>query len=102
MSTIYELDSTYIASTYKRFPVCITSGKGSEVTDENGKRYIDLGSGIAVTSFGIADEIWQQAVIDQIGKVQHTSNLYYTEPCARLAKLLCEKSGMKKVFFGLA
>ena len=100
MSTIYELDSTYIASTYKRFPVCITSGKGSEVTDENGKRYIDLGSGIAVTSFGIADEIWQQAVIDQIGKVQHTSNLYYTEPCARLAKLLCEKSGMKKVFFG--
>ena len=100
MSTIYELDSTYIASTYKRFPVCITSGKGSEVMDENGKRYIDLGSGIAVTSFGIADEIWQKAVIDQIGKVQHTSNLYYTEPCARLAKLLCEKSGMKKVFFG--
>ena len=100
MSTIYEIDNTYVASTYKRFPVCIVSGKGSEVFDENGKRYIDLGSGIAVTSFGIADEAWQQAVIEQIGKVQHTSNLYYTEPCAKLAKLLCEKSGMKKVFFG--
>ncbi len=100
MSSIYDKDSTYIASTYKRFPICITSGKGSEVYDENGKRYIDLGSGIAVTSFGIADEVWQKAVIDQIGKVQHTSNLYYTEPCAELAKLLCEKSGMKKVFFG--
>lgn len=100
MSTIYDIDSTYIASTYKRFPICITSGKGSEVFDENGKRYIDLGSGIAVTSFGIADDAWQKAVIEQIGKVQHTSNLYYTEPCALLAKLLCEKSGMKKVFFG--
>ncbi len=100
MSTIYEIDNTYVASTYKRFPVCIVSGKGSEVFDENGKRYIDLGSGIAVTSFGIADNAWQQAVIEQIGKVQHTSNLYYTEPCANLAKLLCEKSGMKKVFFG--
>ena len=100
MSTIYEIDNTYVASTYKRFPVCIVSGKGSEVFDENGKRYIDLGSGIAVTSFGIADEAWQQAVIEQIGKVQHTSNLYYTEPCAKLAKLLCKKSGMKKVFFG--
>ena len=100
MSTIYEIDNTYVASTYKRFPVCIVSGKGSEVFDENGKRYMDRGSGIAVTSFGIADEAWQQAVIEQIGKVQHTSNLYYTEPCAKLAKLLCEKSGMKKVFFG--
>ena len=68
MSTIYEIDNTYVASTYKRFPVCIVSGKGSEVFDENGKRYIDLGSGIAVTSFGIADEAWQQAVIEQIGR----------------------------------
>lgn len=94
-----ELDQKYIASTYKRFPVEIVSGKGSIVKDETGKEYIDLGSGIAVTSFGIADDIWQQAIIDQIGKVQHMSNLYYTEPCAKLAAMLCEKTGMSKVFF---
>ncbi len=94
-----ELDQKYIASTYKRFPVEIVSGKGSIVKDETGKEYIDLGSGIAVTSFGIADDIWQQAIIAQIGKVQHMSNLYYTEPCAKLAAMLCEKTGMSKVFF---
>ncbi len=97
---IFSLDQEYVASTYKRFPVAIDHGKGSEVYDEAGKRYIDMGSGIGVTAFGIADEVWQQAVIEQIGKVQHMSNLYYTEPCAKLAKVLCEKSGMKKVFFG--
>lgn len=94
-----ELDQKYIASTYKRFPVEIVSGKGSIVKDETGKEYIDLGSGIAVTSFGIADDEWQQAIIAQIGKVQHMSNLYYTEPCAKLAAMLCEKTGMSKVFF---
>ena len=96
---IKETDQKYIAGTYNRFPVEITHGKGSLVYDENGKEYIDMGSGIGVTAFGIADDIWQQAVIDQIGKVQHMSNLYYTEPCALLAEKLCEKSGMKKVFF---
>ena len=96
---IKEIDKTYIAGTYNRFPVEIVKGKGSLVYDENGKEYIDMGSGIGVTAFGIADDAWQRAVIDQIGKVQHMSNLYYTEPCAKLAKLLCEKSGMKKVFF---
>ena len=97
--TITDLDQTYVANTYKRFPVEIVSGKGSRVLDSSGKAYVDMGSGIGVTSFGIGDEIWQQAVIAQLGKVQHTSNLYYTEPCAVLAKLLCEKTGMKKVFF---
>lgn len=96
---IKELDQTYIAGTYNRFPVEIVSGKGSLAYDENGKEYIDMGSGIGVTSFGIADDIWQKAIIDQIGKVQHMSNLYYTSPCVKLAQLLCEKSGMKKVFF---
>ncbi len=96
---IRELDTTYIAGTYKRFPVEIVRGKGSVVEDAQGKSYIDMGSGIAVTSFGVADDVWQQAVTDQIGKVQHMSNLYYTEPCARLAQMLCEKTGMKKVFF---
>ena len=97
--TVQELDNTYVAGTYKRFPLTIVSGKGSVVTDENGKNYIDLGTGIAVNSFGVADEVWQKAVTEQIGKVQHMSNLYYTEPCARLAEKLCEKTGMKKVFF---
>ena len=97
--SIQELDTQYVAGTYSRFPVEIVSGKGSVVRDVNGKEYIDMGSGIGVTSFGIADELWQQAVIEQIGKVQHMSNLYYTEPCALLAQLLCEKTGMKKVFF---
>ena len=97
--SIREIDTAYVAGTYKRFPVEIVRGKGSVVEDVNGKQYIDMGSGIGVTAFGIADDAWQQAVIDQIAKVQHMSNLYYTEPCARLAQMLCEKTGMKKVFF---
>ena len=97
---IIEIDNTYVAGTYKRFPIEIVSGKGSLVTDVNGKQYIDMGSGIAVTSFGIADDEWIAAVEKQIRSVQHMSNLYYTEPCALLAKALCEKTGMKKVFFG--
>ena len=99
MTDTMNLDRSYIAGTYNRFPVEIVSGKGCIVKDADGKSYIDLTSGIGVTSFGVADEIWQQAVITQLGKVQHTSNLYYTSPDARLAKLLCEKTGMKKVFF---
>ena len=96
---IKTLDHQYVANTYKRFPVEIVSGHGSVVTDRDGKDYIDLGTGIAVNAFGMGDAQWQEAVIDQIQKFQHTSNLYYTEPCARLAQLLCEKTGMKKVFF---
>ena len=99
MTDTMNLDRSYIAGTYNRFPVEIVSGKGCIVTDADGKSYIDLTSGIGVTCFGVADETWQHAVIDQLGKVQHTSNLYYTSPDARLAKLLCEKTGMKKVFF---
>ena len=82
---IKEMDAAYVAGTYKRFPLVIVSGQGSIVKDETGKEYIDLGSGIAVTSFGIGDEAWKQAVIDQMNKVQHMSNLYCTQPCAKLA-----------------
>ena len=96
---IQETDRQYVANTYKRFPVQIERGSGSEVFDENGKRYIDLGSGIGVTAFGVADAQWQEAVIRQVGQVQHMSNLYYTRPCAELARMLCERTGMKKVFF---
>ena len=97
--SIRELDQKYVANTYKRFPVEIVSGKGSVLCDTDGREYIDMGSGIAVTSFGAADDEWQRAVSEQIGKVQHTSNLYYTEPCAKLAEALCTRTGMKKVFF---
>ena len=97
--SIMSLDQTYVAGTYKRFPLEIVSGNGSVVRDVNGREYIDMGSGIAVTSFGIADPEWIAAVEKQIHSVQHMSNLYYTEPCALLAKALCEKTGMKKVFF---
>lgn len=97
---IKETDDQYVSHAYGRFNVVLTDGKGSTVHDENGKEYIDFGSGIGVTAFGIADEEWKNAVIEQLGRIQHTSNLYYTEPCAELAKLLCEKTGMKKVFFG--
>ena len=97
--SIIELDNEYVAHSYGRFPVEIEKGKGSILYSTDGKEYIDLTSGIGVTSFGFNDEAWKNAVIEQISKVQHTSNLYYTAPCAELAKLLCEKTGMKKVFF---
>ena len=96
----FELDEVYIAHTYKRFPVEIVSGKGSLVKDAAGKEYIDMGSGIAVTSFGVADDDWIAAVETQIRSVQHMSNLYYTSPCARLAEALCTRTGMSRVFFG--
>ena len=96
---IISMDREYVAGTYGRFPVELVSGKGSIVTDVNGKEYIDMGSGIGVTCFGFGDEAWSAAVAEQAARLQHTSNLYYTEPCARLAKLLCERTGMKKVFF---
>ena len=97
---IFSLDKEYIANTYGRLDVAFKSGKGSVLTDFDGQEYIDLGSGIAVTSFGIADDVWVDAVTKQLNSVQHVSNYYYTEPQARLAQLLCEKTGMKKVFFG--
>ena len=96
---IKELDNQYVASTYARFPICITSGKGSIAYDENGKEYIDLGTGIAVNTFGYADDEWVAAVSAQLTKLQHTSNLYYSEPCAKLAEILCTRTDMKKVFF---
>lgn len=98
--SIIEKDKQFVANTYARFPVEIEKGEGSALYSPDGKKYIDMGSGIGVTAFGFNDEAWVKAVTEQLSKVQHTSNLYYTEPCARLAELLCTKTGMKKVFFG--
>ena len=100
MTDIKALDKTYVANTYARFPVELVAGKGSILTDANGKAYIDMGSGIAVNGFGASDDLWLAAVTEQLGKLPHASNLYYTEPCAKLAALLCDRTGMKKVFFG--
>lgn len=97
--TTKELDAQYLAPTYARYPVEIVSGEGSVLTDDAGKTYIDLGTGIAVNIFGMRDAPWIAAVTEQLGKFQHTSNLYYTAPCAKLAQMLCEKTGMKRVFF---
>jgi len=96
---IKEIDAKYVAPTYARFPLYLTNGKGSLVYDENENEYIDLSTGIAVNTFGYSDEAWVKAVEKQLNKLQHTSNLFYSEPCADLAKLLCERTGMKKVFF---
>lgn len=92
-------DREYIAGTYARFDIALTGGKGSILFDEDGNEYIDMGTGIAVNTFGIADEEWVSAVTKQLTAVQHTSNLYYSEPNTQLAKKLCEKTGLKKVFF---
>lgn len=96
----FETDKQYVANTYSRFPIEIVSGKGAKVQDIDGNEYIDLGSGIAVNTFGIADDPWIEAVTKQLNAFQHTSNLYYSRPCADLAALICKRTGMSKVFFG--
>lgn len=95
-----KLESKYVAPTYGRFDLVADHGSGAVIYDEDGKKYIDLSSGIGVNAFGVDDKIWEKALTEQLGKIQHMSNLYYTRPMAELAELLCEKTGMKKVFFG--
>jgi len=95
----FEKDKKFVAPTYARFLLEIVGGKGSILTGSDKKEYIDLGSGIAVNTFGACDEIWVNAVKAQLDKFAHTSNLYYTAPCADLAEMLCTRTGMKNVFF---
>ncbi len=99
MNNLFELDKTFVAGTYARFPVDLYNGKGATYYSADGKEYIDMGTGIGVTAFGACDEEWKNAVICQLNKLAHTSNLYYTEPCVTLAKMLAEKTGLKKTFF---
>ncbi len=99
MMSVKQKDNEFIAATYGRFPIVITEGKGSILKDEDGKEYIDLGTGIAVNTFGAADSDWINAVNKQLNKIQHTSNLYYTKPYTELAEMLCHRTGLKKVFF---
>ena len=98
--SIKSTDERYIAHTYKRFDLSIVRGAGALCYDDEGKEFIDMTSGIGVNSFGYSDPVWADAVAQQARLLQHTSNLYYTAPCAELAQMLCERTGMDKVFFG--
>ncbi len=98
--SIKSTDNRYIAHTYKRFDIAIVKGEGALCWDDNGKEYIDMTSGIGVNAFGYSDPVWADAVAEQARLLQHTSNLYYTAPCAELADILCTRTGMSKVFFG--
>ena len=95
-----QTDLAYVANTYGRFDVALDQGSGATYIDESGARLIDFGSGIAVNTFGTCDPEWVEAVSAQLHKMAHVSNLYYSAPQAHLAQMLCEKTGMKKVFFG--
>ncbi len=96
---IKETDKKYVMGTYGRVDLAIDHGKGSTLYDTEGKKYIDFGSGIAVNTFGASDPEWVKAVTAQLDKIQHTSNYYYTQPCAQLAEMLCQRTNMSKVFF---
>lgn len=96
---VKQTDKKYIMGTYGRYDIELTHGKGSTVFSSDGKKYIDFGSGIAVNTFGFSDPEYISAVTAQLNKIQHSSNYYYTEPCARLAELLCTRTGMSRVFF---
>ena len=98
--SIKERDQSYIMHTYGRSEICLVKGEGSVVTDSDGMDYIDFTSGIGVNSLGFCDPDWVEAVAGQAGKLQHTSNLYYTLPCGELAETLCKRTGYGKIFFG--
>ncbi|HGO5856541.1 TPA: aspartate aminotransferase family protein [Mannheimia haemolytica] len=98
-NTIKQLDKDYIAQTYGRFDLALSHGKGCEVWDFEGNKYLDFTSGIGVNSLGWADEDWLQAVTEQAGKLAHTSNLFFTEPASQLAQKLVAASGLKRAFF---
>ena len=96
---IKKLDDEYIVHTYARSPLYADHAKGVTVVDVDGKEYIDFSSGIGVAALGYCDDEWVAAVTEQAGKLQHISNLYYTEPMVLLAESLCKKTGMNKAFF---
>ena len=95
-----EKDLKYIMHTYGRYDVALKSGKGVYAYDEDGKRYIDVSSGIGVNSLGYCDEGWVQAVTAQANTIQHMSNYFYSSQAADLAEKLCNLTGMAKVCFG--
>ena len=97
---VIKRDSEYVLHTYNRNPIVLEKGHGLYAEGPEGQKYLDLTSGIGVNSLGYCDVDWAEAVAEQAHKLQHTSNLYYTAPCGKLAKKLCKRTGMSKVFFG--
>lgn len=100
MNHIKDLEKQYIAPTYARFNVAFVKGEGATLYDDEGKAYIDMGSGIAVNVLGYGNKPWAKAVCEQANTLAHVSNLYYTKPQGELAEILCRRSGLKKAFFG--
>ena len=96
---IKGLTGQYIMNTYGRFPVAIDHGRGARLYSPEGREYIDFTSGIGVSSLGYGNESWLKAISAQASKLGHASNLFYTEPAARLAQILCQRTGMSNVFF---
>ena len=96
---IKALTGQYIMNTYGRFPVAIDHGQGATLYDPEGNAYIDFASGIGVTSLGYGNPKWVEAITAQAKKLGHVSNLFYTEPAARLAEILCKRTGESCVFF---
>lgn len=99
-SNIIEKFNEHIMPTYGRYPVSMNCGHGRMCKDEDGQKYIDFGSGIGTNSLGFCDSSWVEAVCEQVHKIQHTSNYYYTEIQADFAEKLCNITGMSKMFFG--
>ena len=99
MSTIDQFNK-YVMPSYGRYDLVLDSGSGRQAVDENGKKYIDFGSGIGTNSLGYCNENWVRAICDQAHKIQHTSNYYYTKVQADFAKALCETAGYTDMFFG--
>ena len=97
---VIKRDNEYVLHTYNRNPIALEKGHGLHAVGPEGQQYLDFTSGIGVNSLGYCDLTWAEAVSEQAHKLQHTSNLYYTAPCGKLAKKLCKRTGMSKVFFG--
>lgn len=92
-------EERYVLGTYSRAPLCLARGEGAWVWDLDGKRYLDLVSGIAVNALGHADPAVVAAIHEQASRLAHGSNLYYTEGTGRMARILCERSGLARAFF---
>ena len=97
---VIKRDNEYVLHTYNRNPIVLEKGHGLRAAGPEGQQYLDFTSGIGVNSLGYCDLDWAEAVSEQAHKLQHTSNLYYTAPCGKLAKKLCKRTGMSKAFFG--
>lgn len=96
---VKALTGQYVMNTYGRFDVVIDHGEGARLYDPEGREYIDFTSGIGVNDLGYGNQPWVDAIAAQAKKLGHVSNLFYTEPSAKLAELLCKRTGMRSVFF---